>query len=54
MEKIYTCKCGKTFTKPNQFNAHKSHCIAILGEEGLKRRNENSAKKNIVNKNDDN
>lgn len=24
--KIYTCVCGKTFTKPNSFNGHKSHC----------------------------
>lgn len=25
-EKIYKCECGKEFTKPNSFNAHKSNC----------------------------
>ena len=25
-EKIYECICGKTFTKPNSFNGHKSNC----------------------------
>lgn len=27
MNKIYTCECGKQFTKPNSFNAHKSNCF---------------------------
>lgn len=26
MTKIYQCECGKTFEKPNSFNAHKSNC----------------------------
>lgn len=26
MEKVYQCECGKTFDKPNSFNAHKSNC----------------------------
>lgn len=25
--KTYICDCGKTFTEPNKFNAHKNHCI---------------------------
>lgn len=35
-EKIYTCECGKTFTKPNNFNGHKSHCQIHLGEDRYK------------------
>lgn len=26
MTKEYVCECGKIFTKPNSFNAHKSNC----------------------------
>ena len=33
-EKIYTCICGKTFTKPNAFNGHKSHCSVHLFNKG--------------------
>lgn len=35
-EKIYTCECGKTFTKPNSFNGHKSHCQIHLGKDRYK------------------
>ena len=34
MEKIYTCECGRTFTKPNSFNAHKSHCKIHFESKG--------------------
>lgn len=40
---MYKCKCGKEFDKPNNFNAHKSHCRAHLGEERYLNRNRNSA-----------
>lgn len=32
-EGLYTCKCGKQFTKSQSFNAHKSNCIEILGKD---------------------
>ena len=35
----YVCKCGKEFTEPNKFNAHKSHCRIHLGEEKFNARN---------------
>lgn len=42
-EKIYTCECGKTFTKPNSFNGHKSGCkqhmLAVGKLESLQERN---------------
>ena len=25
-EKEFVCECGKTFTNPQSFNGHKSHC----------------------------
>lgn len=33
MKGYYVCECGKCFYKPNNFNAHKSHCIKHLGED---------------------
>ena len=30
MDKLYSCVCGKTFYKPNQFNSHKNHCTPHL------------------------
>lgn len=33
-EKIYTCECGKTFTKPNSFNGHKSGCKVHAMKKG--------------------
>ena len=34
MEKTYQCICGRTFDKPNGFNAHKRHCKQHLESIG--------------------
>lgn len=38
LKKIYKCKCGKEFDKPNSFNAHKSMCRVNLGDEAYQER----------------
>jgi len=43
----YVCECGKEFTKPNEFNCHKSHCEIHLGKEKLKQVNLNKKEANI-------
>lgn len=34
MEKEYICTCGRIFTNPQSFNAHKRHCIIHLEKAG--------------------